>query len=293
MQWQDRDLAVTTVHDYVRDWECIKETLNIEHIRELRENDFLDMMETLVGKYAEGRLEKYRGAVKRQQIAELPECDQWYRTERFRMRFGGLLKEAAAKFKAKRSQVAREKGNKDVGSPNDVEDGTRGALQVGKAIEVTAAFKKKGMDMYAKGAAVTYAGAFRHEEVREFTLADLKKEEDGKYYLRVVGGKSRPEDMVEWVWIEGIDNTMEEFLKEKEWRGHGALFEGWEEDVAVNMVHECAREGNWDPNRKWDWHSFRHGRAVDWRLEGMPQEERMRRGRWHDKRTEEWYSRIR
>jgi len=292
-KWQDRDFADKTVADYKRDWEAIKDATGVEHIKDLREDTFLDLCESLIGRHHESRLEKYRGAVKQEQIARLIEPLQWYKTERFRLRFSGMVKEAAERFRKEKSQKARENGAKSQDEPDDPDDGQRGAIQLEKAIQVVGHFQNKGQTEYARGAAVTYAGAFRHEEIAEATLADVKREPDGRFYIRVTGGKGRRENEVEWVWIEGIDQTMTEIFNEKETRAHGLLFPHWKEDIAIEGVKWCAREYGWEPNRRWDWHCFRHGRAVDWREAGMPQEERMRRGRWRDSRTEEWYSRPR
>jgi len=291
-KWQDRDLVVKTAEDYHRDWEAIKEATEVEHVCDLTEDMFLDMCTTLIGKYHESRLEKFRGALKQEQIAQLPEADHWYKTERFRMRFGGMVKEAATLYRQIKSQDAREAGVKEPGAPDDPDDGQRGAIQIAKVVQLATRFKELDLPMYAKGVAVTYAGALRHEELAGATLDDLKRE-NRKYYIRVTGGKGRGENVIEWVWIEGIDNTMEILMREKEERGHGPLFDGWNQGTAIDVVKWCAMEHGWDRNRRWDWHCLRHGRAVDWREQGMPQEERMRRGRWLDRRTEEWYSRPR
>jgi len=291
--WQDKSHMDKTQADHHRDWEAIKEAAGVEHVRELSENMFLDILRPMIGQYHESRLEKYRSAVKWEQIAGLPEEEQWYKTARFKARFSGMIKEAEQKHREGKSAQARERGAKESGDPDDPDDGQRGALQLDKVIQVARRFKELHMAMYTRGIAVAYAGAFRHEELAEFTLGDLKKEGDGKFYIRVVGGKGRGQFVTEWVWIEGIDATMEDLLQEKERRGSGLMFEGWREKDAVGVVQWCARQYNWDPNRRWDWHCIRHGRAVDWRLAGIPLEERMRRGRWHDKRTEEWYSRPR
>ena len=142
----------------------------------LTEDAFLDLVQSFVGKYQKSRLEKYRSAVKHEQIAYLPEEYHWFKTERFRARFSGMLKEAEALHRAKKSQDARDNGAKDSEELNDPDDGERGAIQYEKAVQVVLRSRELGMMMFARGAAVTYSGAFRHEEITEATLAGLKKE---------------------------------------------------------------------------------------------------------------------
>jgi len=60
-KWQDRDLAEKTGAGIHRDWEAIKEATGVGHVRDLTEDAFLDLVQSLVGRDQKSRLEKYRG----------------------------------------------------------------------------------------------------------------------------------------------------------------------------------------------------------------------------------------
>ena len=277
----------TTAHG--NDWEFLDASADLCGIALYTSNKFMDAMESMTGKYSDSRVEKFWAAVATRQRDNLPVQDRWTQDERFRVRFRGFLRESNEIYRRTISQRAIENGDKPACAGFDMEDYCRGGLQEAFVAQVIRYFTAKGKPMYAWGALLTYGALLRHEELAEARVEQVY-EENGEFHMKITGGKWRKPTETDTVWFEGCKATM---VKVIGGRKHGILLPEWNTKIALDGIHACREEHHWTRNRTWDWHCFRHGKAMDMRLKGIPKEERMRRGRWRSEKIEDLYSRHR
>ena len=280
--------ATDTYKDYVRDWNFLQDTVEEKGTAKYTQEVFLDAMKEMVGEYHQSRFEKYRAAVVFRQEQDLGP-GQWTQSPAFKRQFAGLISIATIAYMKKKSQALRDTKRKALEDDDDVDDDARGAITKEKAEVVVKHFLAQKRAMYARGVVMAYGGLLRHGEVINACHNHVYKE-NGKWYLKITGGKWRKKDETDHVWIEGADETMGMIHQPGKFT---KIFPDWDEKEAVKGVQVCAKKLGWDLARKWDFHCIRHGKAVDNRLAGMPLDERMRRGRWKSRKIEERYSRHR
>ena len=281
--------AEDTYKDYIRDWAFLQDTVEVKGTAAYTRAAFLDAMREMVGEYHQSRLEKYRAAVVFRQEIDLEVQERWTQGATFKRMFAGVIALATEGYLKKKSEDMRKKGKKPIEDDDDADDNARGAIVEEKASQVVKHFLGKNMTMYARGVVVAYGGLLRHGEVINACHNHVYQEQ-GKWFLRITGGKWRKPDETDHVWLEGAEQTMAKIHQPGKFT---KLFPDWDDTEAVRGIKECAKKGEWEIGRAWDFHCLRHGKAVDNRLAGMPLEERMRRGRWKSKKVEDRYSRHR
>jgi len=279
-----------TIGDKVRDWAYLQDAVEVKGVEAYKEDDFLDAMEALVEEgYHTSRFEKYRAAVVDQQLMHLPAQERWTRDRAFMKRFGAIKKRAMTCYLRKKTEDAKQRGSKALEEDGDADDGLRGAIVEEKGIQLVLALKDDKMFDYADGVTIAHAGLMRHGEIMKAQYKDFYKE-NGKWHVKIEGAKWREEGEIDYVPMEDAATTLDRIMG----RGRtGVLFPAWDPEIIREAIRKCARRCGWDPNRRWDFHCLRHGKAVDNRVKGMPLEERMRRGRWKSEKTEKQYSRYR
>ena len=278
-----------TYKDYVRDWAFLQETVEAKGTAAYTQAAFLDAMNEMVGEYHQSRFEKYRSAVVFRQEQDLGIGTQWSQSPAFKRQFAGIISMATKAYMKKKSQTLRDTKRKELEDDDDPDDAARGAIVKDKAEMVVKHFLAENKTMYARGVVMAYGGLLRHGEVINACHNHVYKE-NGKWFVKITGGKWRKPDETDHVWIEGADETMAKIHQPGKFK---KLFPDWDDKEAVKGIKICAKNMKWDVARTWDFHCIRHGKAVDNRLAGMPQDERMRRGRWKSKKVEENYSRHR
>ena len=282
-------VADDTTAGHARDWEYLSYTAGSVEIDSYSAENFLDAMMAMIGVYSESRYEKFWAAVATRQRDFLPVNGRWTQDERYRVRFRGFLRESNGIYRKAISQRARDKGDKPLEEEDSIDDYCRGALQEAQTAQVITHFAGEGKAMYAHGALFAYGALLRHEELAEALVENIFIEK-GEYMMKITGGKWRKTGETDEVWFEGCKSTMKKVIAE---RKHGLLLPGWNSTVALAGIKKCKEKHEWAKNRTWDWHCFRHGKAVDMRLRGVPKAERMRRGRWRSEKIEDLYSRHR
>ena len=280
-----------TVKGWCDDWVELQETVKAKGTASYTENNFLDAMKTMLGEYHPSRLEKFRAAVVVRQEQDMSAAARWTQDDAFKRKWRGIIVLATKGYQKRKSQMARDKGAKPLEDDDDVDDLNRGAITADMAKLVCEHFVKEGKGMYAQGVCVAHGGLLRHGEIINAKQAHLYKE-NGKWKIRITGGKWRRDDETDYVEIEDADKTLAKLNAGKEGR-YLPLFPGWDPKVAVAGIKAVARKNGWDPNRVWDFHALRHGKAYDNRVKGMGQAERMQRGRWRSAKIEAMYSRHR
>ena len=285
-----------TIHDHARDWQYLQKTVSEKGIELYQEDQFLDAMEELVRleAYHVSRYDKYRATVAEQHLmavdAKTMTMEQcWTRSKSFSLKFKCLRAKAKTAYLKKKSSAARSTGKKRLEEDNDPDDGLRGAIVQQKGEQLVKHFLNKGQRMYAQGVSIAHGGLLRHGELMEAKHEHFYKEA-GNWHVKVIGGKFRQEDHIDYVFLDKCENALRQVLRSGTC---GKVFPDWNPEVVREGIRECARQNGWDQNRKWDFHCLRHGKAVDNRLAGMPKELRMERGRWQDEKVEKHYSRFR
>ena len=272
-----------------RDWDFLYTTAGNVGIELYSANNFMDAMEAMIGRYSDSRFEKFWAAVATQQRDHLPMEQRWTQDDRYKVRFRGFMRESNEIYRRTISQNAREKGDKPPDEGDDVQDYCRGALQEAQTAQIIRHFAEQGKPMYAHGALLTYGALLRHDELTEARVEQVYME-NGEYHMNITGGKWRKAGETDTVWFEGCKATMTKVIGG---RTHGILLPGWNTTIALAGVKKCKDIHGWSRNRTWDWHCFRHGKAVDMRILGVSKTERMRRGRWRSEKIEDIYSRHR
>ena len=272
-----------TVRERTRDWDSLKYILDVADVRAVKMNDFLGVMELLAEQYSPSRLEKFRAALVHRQILDLPEAERWSRDERFKIQFKGLL----ANCTRKRKQEAREKYQS---SGEDA--GTRGAIFGQRLRELLRWCAERQKGFYAASMKMCYEGLLRSSEIRNLRKRDLIKESNGRWYVRIVGGKHRLEDKVEVVHLRNTNEQLEkmwELLHRGDPENH--VFPNWSAKEANSLIKEVSTKFCWEEGRLWSMHSLRHGKAAALKLHGVTTEDRLALGRWRSQHIEKHYSR--
>jgi len=285
-----------TIHDHKRDWEYLQQTVDVKGIKAYTEDQFLDAMEELVRieGYHVSRYDKYRAAVAKQQLLAIDDktmtaCECWTQSKTFSLKFKNIKTKAKTAYMKKKSSAARKQGRKRLEEDNDPDDGIRGAITKDKGEQLVKYILAKGQRMYALGVIIAHGGLLRHGELMNMCHEHFYKEA-GQWNAKVIGGKFRDEDHIDYVYLDDCEKAISEAVKQGKC---GKVFPDWDPEVVRSMIRECAAQNKWDTNRKWDFHCLRHGKAVDNRLAGMPKELRMERGRWKEESVEKHYSRFR
>ena len=279
-----------TSADHRRDWEELQETVAMKGTAFYTENQFLDAMLLHVGVHHESRIEKYRAAVVKRQDLDLPPGLRWAHDSGFERRVQGLLARAKEAYIKKRSDDARQSGRKPLEDDDDADDGRRGAITGVMAAKVVEHLYEKCLFSYARGVVVAHGAMLRHGEILAARHKDFFME-GGRWMVKVAGGKGRAPDEVDQVRVDGASQTLTAMHMEGSTK---LMFEGWEPAVVLRAIAEVAKAEGWDPNRLWDFHALRHGKAVDNRvIKGMSLIERMQAGRWKTEKIEKMYSRHR
>ena len=286
----DWKVKAKTAADHRRDWEDLQGTVAMKGTAFYTENQFLDAMLLHVGVHPESRIEKYRAAVVKRQDLDLPVGLRWTQDSGFERRIQGLLAKAREAFIKKRSEDARKGGKKPLEEDDDADDGRRGAITGVMAVKVVKHLTDQGLYMYARGVVVAHGALLRHGEVMAARHKDFFME-GGQWMVKVAGGKGRAADEVDQVKVDGAMQTLAAMHMKGSTK---LLFEGWDPSVVLRAIAQVAKAEGWDPNRLWDFHALRHGKAVDNRVvKGMSVAERMQAGRWKTEKIEKMYSRHR
>ena len=279
-----------TAADHRRDWDDLQATVPMKGTDFYTENQFLDAMVLHVGVHHESRIEKYRAAVVKRQELDLPPEKRWTRDAGFERRIQGLLAQAKVAYIKKRSEEARRDGKKPLEDDDDADDGRRGAITGVMAVKVVKHLTDKSLFMYARGVVIAHGALLRHGEVMAARHKDFFVE-GGQWMVKVAGGKGRSADEVDQVKVDGASQTLAAHHRAGSTK---LMFDGWDPAVVLKAIAEVAKAEGWDPNRLWDFHALRHGKAVDNRvIKGMTVVERMQAGRWKSEKIEKMYSRHR
>jgi len=279
-----------TLHDVKRDWETLQETAPVKGIASYKKDWFLDAMEEMIPiGYHESRLDKYRQAVSDQCVKFLPPNEHWNLDRNFASKFATIKALWRDSYYRQKSKRAKEGKKKPMEEDDDPDDMLRGAITEEKGVQLINHLGMSQQHEMIRGVLIAHGGLLRHQELKDADHRNFYVE-NGKWYLRVIGGKWRKPWEVDDVYIEGADQVLAAIIQ---LGGSGLVFPTWNEDAIRAEIKACAKTNGWDPSRKWDFHCLRHGKAVDNRLNGMPLEERMKRGRWNSAKTEHNYSRHR
>ena len=136
-----------------------------------------------------------------------------------------------------------------------------------------------------------FEGLLRSSEIRTLRKEHLIRTENGRWYVRAVGGKGRREDEIK-VYLRDTDAKIERmWMILKKGCPDELIFPNWSAREANNIINDAAIEYKWDPKRIWSMHSLRHGKATDLKLRGVEPGERKSLGRWRSATAEQHYSR--
>ena len=269
-----KSLAEGTIGGYVRDWGLIMLWTGLTTVAQLSETIFYIIMERFVGLYSVGRVENFRSAVAWRQNLDLG-TDQWTQTAGFKLRFDGYLKRVNAVYR-ERQDAGLFKNTK------------RGHVKGEKVEELFQYCKKLGEVMYAVGLVLCYHLMLRHGDVVKLDETCLRHTPARGWEAKIVGGKGRPVDFIEWINADDAPDLCAALLT-KTPKGT-LLFPRWSEDRANELIRGAAEHYGWvTDGERYMQHCLRRGNARDLYDGGMSIHDICVRGRWKSEKTAKGY----
>ena len=270
--------AEGTIGGYVRDWGLIMLWTGLTSGTQLSEKIFFIIMERFVGVYSVGRVENFRSAVAwRQNLDRTNDrsSDQWSQKAGFKLRFDGYLKRVETLYREKQAAGL-------------IPSTKRGHIKGEKVDDLFQHCKRLGEIMYAVGLVLCYHLLLRHADVVKLDETCLRHSPARGWEAKIVGGKGRPFDFIEWINADDAPDLCAALLK-KTPKG-ALLFPRWSEDRANELIRGAADQYGWvTDGEKYVQHCLRRGGARDLYDSGMSIPEICVRGRWKSARMAKGY----
>ena len=254
-------LAPRSHAGYTRDFQLCMIWCDGSKIEDLNEPTFFECMEALIGVVSKSRIENFRSAIAFRQNSDMPE-GQWTQSRGFAIRFKGLQSRAEKEYR-----LGQENGT--------IPKTRRGTATFDKIGETMDHCEELHENEYGSGIWLAYNALLRHKELMELTNESYRWRPNGTPQVRIIGGKARAADEIEWVDAPHCEETVRRLE-----RRIGKSFPDWIEGKANAIIQETALKHGWDVNLHWVVHSVRRGKATDLSLEGSTIGDIMERGRW-------------
>ena len=263
-----------SVGGYIRDWGLLMSWTGMTEVAQLTENIFFIIMEQFVGVYSAGRTENFRSTVAWRQKLDQAE-GRWSQTDGFRLRFEGYQKRVDERYRAKQAD-------------GSIPQTKRGHIKGQKVDELFAFCVSMGEDTYAVGMVFSFHLMLRHGDIPKLDESCLRHTPGRGWEVKIVGGKGRAKDFVEWIRADETPKLCEALLKSTP---KGALlFPSWSEDKANALIKGAAERYGWSvEGEKYTHHCNRRGKARELYDKGMTIQEICELGRWKREKTARGY----